>query len=95
MKLLKSPRFSSQFTPEQLEPLLDEMRVISKTYDVSVSAIALNWVISKGGIPLGGARDAKQAGENAKATTFSLTAEEVDRLARLGFEGKTSGWQHG
>ena len=39
------------------------MRKLAKKYDVAVSAIALNWVIAKGAIPLGGARNAKQATE--------------------------------
>lgn len=71
------------------------MRSIAKKYDVSVSAIALNWVICKGAIPLGGARDAKQAEQNAKAASFEMSEEEVKRLAKLGFEGKSSFWQHG
>ena len=54
-----------------------------------MSAVSLNWVICKGGIPLGGARNEKQAKENARAMTFRLTDEEVGRLEALGFEGKT------
>jgi aryl-alcohol dehydrogenase-like predicted oxidoreductase len=45
----------------QLEPLLETMRAIGKKYDVPVSAVALNWVICKGAIPLGGARNREQA----------------------------------
>jgi aryl-alcohol dehydrogenase-like predicted oxidoreductase len=46
---------------EQLEPLLDVMRKLASKYEVPTSAIAINWVIQKGAIPLGGARDAHQA----------------------------------
>lgn len=46
---------------EQLEPLLATMREIAAKYDVPVSAVALNWVIAKGAIPLGGARNRQQA----------------------------------
>lgn len=46
---------------EQLEPLLVVMRELAAKYDVPMSAIAINWVIQKGVIPLGGARDAHQA----------------------------------
>ena len=46
---------------EQLEPLLVVMRELAEKYQVSLSAIAINWVIQKGAIPLGGARDAHQA----------------------------------
>nr|XP_019010908.1 auxin-induced protein [Kwoniella pini CBS 10737]OCF49689.1 auxin-induced protein [Kwoniella pini CBS 10737] len=82
-------RFSNQYTWEQIAPLIEYMQTLSEKYTVSISAIALNWVISKGAIPLGGARNAKQAGENAKALTFSLTSEEVKELSAKGFEGKT------
>ncbi|KAK4686227.1 hypothetical protein P7C73_g3905, partial [Tremellales sp. Uapishka_1] len=92
----KGRRFSSGFTWEQLAPLIQEMQVLAEKYQVSVSAIALNWVISKGAIPLGGARNAAQAEQNAKAITFSLTNEEVDSLSSKGFVGTTSRtWQHG
>ncbi|WRT66349.1 uncharacterized protein IL334_003304 [Kwoniella shivajii] len=89
-------RFSSQYTWEQLAPLIEYMKTLSDKHGVSTSAIALNWVISKGAIPLGGARNAKQAEENSKALTFSLTQEEITQLSNKGFEGKTSWlWQRG
>ena len=53
-------------TWEELDPLLDEMKELSKKYDVPMSAIALNWVMSKGAIPLGGARNAQQAEQVSK-----------------------------
>lgn len=46
---------------EQIEPLLEVMRPIAKAHDVPLSAVALNWVIRKGAIPLGGARNKEQA----------------------------------
>jgi len=92
----KGRKFGSQYSWEQLDPLIAEMKLLADKYGVSVSAIALNWVICKGAIPLGGARNAQQARENAKATTFRLTDEEVQKLTGLGFEGHTTrGWQHG
>lgn len=57
-------------------------------YEVTHSAVALNWVISKGAIPLGGSRNKSQAEQNAKAVTFKLTDEEFQRLSSLGFSGK-------
>jgi aryl-alcohol dehydrogenase-like predicted oxidoreductase len=44
-----------------MDPLLAEMKSLTTKYDVPMSAIALNWVICKGAIPLGGARNAEQA----------------------------------
>jgi aryl-alcohol dehydrogenase-like predicted oxidoreductase len=37
------------------------MKTVADRHGVTVSAVALNWVISKGAIPLGGARNAEQA----------------------------------
>ncbi|WWC89379.1 uncharacterized protein L201_004302 [Kwoniella dendrophila CBS 6074] len=89
-------RFSNHYTWEQIEPLIDYMKSLSEKYDVSISAIALNWVISKGCIPLGGARNSKQAEQNAKAITFTLTEDEVRELSSKGFDGKTNFfWQRG
>jgi aryl-alcohol dehydrogenase-like predicted oxidoreductase len=44
-----------------MDPLLTEMKTLSEKYEVPMSAIAINWVICKGAIPLGGARNAYQA----------------------------------
>jgi diketogulonate reductase-like aldo/keto reductase len=65
------------------------MKTLAEKYQVSVSAIALNWVICKGAIPLGGARNGKQARENAKAAEFRMSEEDVLALAKLGFKGTT------
>lgn len=48
-------------TWEQMDPLLNEMKALGEKYNVPMSAIALNWVMCKGAIPLGGARNAHQA----------------------------------
>lgn len=72
----------------QIEPLLEIMRPIAKAHDVPLSAVALNWVIGKGAIPLGGARNKQQAEQNAKALTFSLTEEDIATLDANALEGK-------
>jgi aryl-alcohol dehydrogenase-like predicted oxidoreductase len=60
-KSADTPRFGGSLTWEQMDPLLTEMKSLAEKYDVPMSAIALNWVICKGAIPLGGARNAEQA----------------------------------
>jgi hypothetical protein len=79
----------------QIDPLVNSMRAIAEARDVSVSAVALNWVLAKGCIPLGGARNANQAQQNAKALDWRLSEEECECLEGLGFDGSTSFWQHG
>lgn len=85
----KGRRFASQYTWEQLDPLIVLLREIATKYDVTPSAVAINWVMMKGAIPLGGARDGKQAEQNASAMTFRLSDEEMSRLDSSGFEGST------
>lgn len=42
--------------------------------------VALNWCISKGTLPIPGAKNAEQAQENAGALGWSLTEEEIEKL---------------
>ncbi|KAK6330686.1 hypothetical protein TWF718_002885 [Orbilia javanica] len=74
---------------EIIDPLVEAMKDIAEKRGVPISAIALNWVMCKGAIPLGGARNGKQAGENVKALGFRLTDDEVQRLDELSVEGNT------
>lgn len=79
--------FASAYTWEQLDPLIAELKAIAEKFSVTPAAVALNWVICKGAIPLGGARTPEQAKANAQALTFKLDHSEVERLEGLGFEG--------
>lgn len=56
---------------EQLEPLLDVMRKIAEAHDVPVSAVALGWVMAKGAVPLGGARNKGQAEQVSRRGTYA------------------------
>lgn len=85
----KNRRFASQYTWEQLDPLIQLLRDTAAKHDVTPSAVAINWVMMKGAIPLGGARDGKQAEQNASAMTFRLSEEEMRQLDTAGFEGTT------
>jgi aryl-alcohol dehydrogenase-like predicted oxidoreductase len=84
---------------DELEPLTDAMRRIGEQHNVSVSSVALNYVICKGVIPIGGARDAKQAEENAGALGWRLTKEEITELESYHVNRKipfmVRFWQHG
>jgi diketogulonate reductase-like aldo/keto reductase len=47
------------------------------------SQVALRWLIENPLVlPIPGAKNGRQAMDNAQALTFSLTAEEVDRLSQ-------------
>ncbi|MDX2272058.1 MAG: aldo/keto reductase [Cyanobacteriota bacterium] len=64
----------------QVKPLLDAMQPIATHHGKSLAQVALNWTIAKGSLPIPGAKNARQAAENAGALGWSLTAEEVGAL---------------
>jgi len=80
---------------EQVQPLIEKLRELGAKYNKTPAQISLNWIICKGAILIPGAKNAKQAEENAGALGFRLTKEEVAELEKLGFEGSTNIWQHG
>ena len=56
------------------------MREISAVKDKTPAQIALNWCICKGTVPIPGARNAKQAKDNAGALGWRLSRDEVYKL---------------
>jgi len=65
----------------KIGPLLKLMTAIGQDHGgKSNSQVALNWVICKGALPIPGAKNPKQAEENAGALGWKLTDDEVARL---------------
>ena len=65
----------------KIQPLLKLMTLIGQDHGgKSNSQVALNWVICKGALAIPGAKNARQAQENAGALGWKLTEEEVARL---------------
>jgi aryl-alcohol dehydrogenase-like predicted oxidoreductase len=61
--------------------LLNVMTKIGQNHGGKSNAqVALNWVIAKGAMPIPGAKNARQALENAGALGWLLTPEDVDAL---------------
>jgi aryl-alcohol dehydrogenase-like predicted oxidoreductase len=89
-----SRRFAN-YSMERLDPLIKQLRELGSKYNKSPAQIALNWCICKGTIPIPGAKNAKQATDNAGALGFRLTKEELTSLDKLGEIGSTNIWQHG
>jgi len=68
----------------KIEPLIRLMTTMGQDHGGKTNAqIALNWVIHKGTLPIPGAKNARQAQENAGALSFKLTEEEVARLDEM------------
>lgn len=61
---------------------LDKIRPIADTYGVSLSQLVINWTKGRPGITsaLVGARDARQAKENAKSLDFTLSDTEIQQI---------------
>jgi len=69
---------------EQIRPLITEMRRIGADHAGKPPVqVAWNWLISKGAIPIPGAKTEEQAFQNAETLTWSLTAEEVKNLDQI------------
>jgi len=65
----------------KIDPLIKLMTTIGQDHGGKSNAqVALNWTICKGTLPIPGAKNVRQAQENAGALGWKLTEEEVDRL---------------
>ena len=65
----------------KIQKLIDLLNEIGSGHGGKTSSqVALNWVISKGAVPIPGARNVKQAVENIGALDWNLAPEEVATL---------------
>jgi aryl-alcohol dehydrogenase-like predicted oxidoreductase len=66
---------------EQVQPLAALLRDIGQAHGGKTpSQVALNWIICRGGVPIPGAKNARQVTDNAGALGWRLSAEEVAAL---------------
>ena len=81
---------------EELEPTLDVLEEIAKARNVSMSAVALNYNMCKGILPVVGIRKVQQAEENLQALRWRLRDDDIGRIDGFSSEGKTTRlWQQG
>jgi aryl-alcohol dehydrogenase-like predicted oxidoreductase len=74
------PNFNKK-AMDAIQPVLKLLRQIGERYSKTPSQVALRWLIENPIIlPIPGAKNGKQAMDNASALTFSLTPEEVESL---------------
>ncbi|KAF9349497.1 hypothetical protein BGX26_012227 [Mortierella sp. AD094] len=91
-----SGRKFSNYPMTELVPLLTVVERIAKKHNKPMTAVALNYTICKGTIPLGGARNPEQARQNAKALGWRLSEEEITELDSVALVGSNGlFWQHG
>jgi aryl-alcohol dehydrogenase-like predicted oxidoreductase len=66
----------------RMEPLLQVLETISKAHGKTIGQVALNWLLSKDEhiIPIPGAKNRRQAEENAGAVGWHLSKEEMVQI---------------
>ncbi|GAB4471735.1 MAG: aldo/keto reductase [Anaerolineales bacterium] len=74
--------YSKQFL-RKLKPLQEKLKEIGAEHGKTPAQVAINWVICKQAIPIPGAKNAKQAQENAGALNWRLSEKDVIELDRL------------
>ncbi len=68
-------------TLDAIQPVTKLLREIGERYSKSPSQVALRWLVENPVVlPIPGAKNGKQAMDNAAALSFSLTLEEVEML---------------
>ncbi len=77
------PKFSANGL-SKIEPLINQLKQLGDKYQKTVVQVALNWLIAQGNvIPIPGAKNARQAQENAGAMGWQLSPEDVEQLSLL------------
>jgi len=85
---------------EVVDGVVAELRRIGEKHGGKLpSQVALNWVMSKGAVPIPGAKNRHQAEENAGALGWAIDDDDLDRLDAAALPGLRSLqsriWQHG
>jgi aryl-alcohol dehydrogenase-like predicted oxidoreductase len=93
-------RHFSDYPMRELSPLLSVLRGLGEKFGQKTpSQVALNWLLCKGVIPIPGAKNKRQAEENAGALGWRLAPEDVLQLDSLAKYGQRRLfhriWQHG
>lgn len=78
-----SPRFSQEGLTK-LKPVIEALKDIGEKHERTSAQVALNWLVAQGNVlPIPGAKNARQASQNAGALGWHLAADEVKQLAQL------------
>ncbi len=69
---------------QRVQALLDQFRPVAEKHQLSLAQLAIAWTVAQPGVThaLCGARDRKQAEENAAAGRAELSAEDVETMNR-------------
>ena len=85
-------RFGKSFSEKNLrkvEPVVNILREIGSAHDKEPAQVALNWLVTRRNtLPIPGAKNERQARQNAGALGWALTDDETEKL-----ELATLGWR--
>ncbi len=73
-----------------VQPLLVELKRMAEKYDKSIPQVAINWVMQRGALAIPGAKNLQQARENAGASGWNLSREDVEFLNELTVRVRTT-----
>ena len=77
------PRFSASGL-SKIEPVISKLKQLGEKYQKSPVQVALNWlVVQENVIPIPGAKNPRQAAENAGAIGWELSKEDAEELGLL------------
>lgn len=77
---LRGQRYHARYL-KQITPLINLLKKMGASHDGKTPAqVALNWIICKGAIPIPGAKNAAQVQQNALASGWRLTDDEIAEL---------------
>ncbi len=77
------PKFSTSGL-SKIKPLISQLKQLGEKYQKTTVQVALNWLIAQGNvIPIPGAKNARQAEENAGSMGWKLSPEDVQKLSLL------------
>ena len=83
----------------KVDAVVAVLREVGEEHDRSPSQVALQWIVSKGVVPIPGAKNRSQAEQNAGGAGWSLSTAEISRLDSVALEGtsdlRNRFWQHG
>ena len=89
------PRFQGENFRKNLE-LVDRVREIAATKDVTPAQLALAWLLAQEGVvPIPGTKRRKNLEENVAALGITLTSEDLKRIDEAAPKGAASGERYG
>ena len=77
------PKFSVSGL-SKIEPVISKLQELGEKYNKTPAQIALNWlIVQENVIPIPGAKNARQAADNAGAMGWKLSTEDAEELSLL------------